>query len=236
MCHPAFLFGPCLIIFLNNIAHHIHSCLSLHYYLAVQSKPVSYCHANHYPSTLTRHFCERRIFILTINADVVSRCHANLYLSKGLSLTLCAALYLFTNMSSISDVTCKSHKQISSAVSEPNCWAQLLLKNVRYLELGQSSYLEFISASSICNLEFSMSFKQHAPTKSLMYFFIFPWRFSVSGGYHIMSDGDPGPIRHFVWWNTKLFRLHCGSIITYHRNWAPSQYKDRLIYVWRFPC
>ena len=139
---------------------------------------------------------------------MVSRCHANLYLSKGLSLTLCAALYLFTNMSSISDVTSKSHKQISSAVSEPNCWAQLLLKNVRYLELGQSSYLEFISASSICNLEFSMSFKQHAPTKSLMYFFIFPWRFSVSGGYHIMSDGDPGPIRHFVWWNTKLFRLH----------------------------
>ena len=68
-----------------------------------------------------------------------------------------------------------------------NCWAQLLLKNVsyRYLELGRPSHLEFISASSICHLEFSMSFKQHTPTKSLMYFFIF--RFSVSGGYHILS-------------------------------------------------
>ena len=61
-----FCFGPCLINFLNNIAHHIHSCLSLHYYLAVQSKPVSYCNANHYPSTLTRHFCECRIFILML--------------------------------------------------------------------------------------------------------------------------------------------------------------------------
>ena len=61
-----------------NIAHHLHSCLSLHYYLAVQSKPVSYCHANHYPSTLTRHFCEHWIFILTHWGQVMHICVGNL--------------------------------------------------------------------------------------------------------------------------------------------------------------
>ena len=50
-------------------------------------------------------------------------------------------------------------------IGKPNCWAQLLLKNVSYwyLELGRWSYSEFISASSICNLDFSMSFKHYIP-------------------------------------------------------------------------
>ena len=30
--------------------------------------------------------------------------------------------------------------------------------------------------------------------------------------------------------------LPWGRIPTTHTIWAPSQYKDRLIYVWRFPC
>ena len=53
-----------------------------------------------------------------VSADVVSTCPANLYLSKGLKLTLCAALYLFTNMSSISDVICPINKLAALLVSD----------------------------------------------------------------------------------------------------------------------
>ena len=32
------------------------------------------------------------------------------------------------------------------------------------------------------------------------------------------------------------FLFHNGDILFMLEIWAPSQYKDRLIYVWQFPC
>ena len=37
-------------------------------------------------------------------------------------------------------------------------------------------------------------------------------------------------------WNIARYQLSFGGISFIVTTWAPSQYKDRLIYVWRFPC
>ena len=93
-----------------------------------------------------------------------------------------------------------------------NCWAQLLLKNVsyRYFQLGRSSYLEFISASSICNLEFSMSFKQHNPNKIAHVFF----HFSVTL-FCVWW------VPHNVWWGPRAHQTFC---LMEHQTFSPTLY------------
>ena len=118
-------------------------------------------------------------------------------------------------MSSISDVTCKSHKQISRTVSVLVSQIVELSYYWRMWAAGTWNWVDRATWNSFQPVQFATWNSQWAlnttyPTKiTRLFFYFFPCRFSVSGGFHIMSDGDPVPIRHFVWWNTKLFRLLC---------------------------
>ena len=93
-------------------------------------------------------------------------------------------------------------------------WAKLLSSvtieeyvSYRYLELGRSSYLEFISASSICNLELSMSFKQHTQQNRSCIFSFFVTLFCVWW------------VPHNVWWGPRAHQTFC---LMEHQTFSPT--------------
>ena len=100
-------------------------------------------------------------------------------------------------------------------------WAKLLSSvtieeyvSYRYLELGRSSYLEFISASSICNLEFSMSFKQHTQQNRSCIFSFFVTLFCVWW------------VPHNVWWGLRAHQTFC---LMEHQTFSPTLMMVRLL-------
>ena len=53
------------------------------------------------------------------------------------------------------------------------------------------------------------------------------------GKERVLSLGHKGAAFHFAWQFPRHLKLPTEYVIMI---WAPSQYKDRLIYIWRFPC
>ena len=109
-------------------------------------------------------------------------------------------------------------------------WAKLLSSvtieeyvSYRYLELGRSSYLEFISASSICNLEFSVSFKQHTQQNRSCIFSFFVTLFCVWW------------VPHNVWWGPRAHQTFC---LMEHQTFSPTLWlvRNYPITTWVFNC
>ena len=116
-------------------------------------------------------------------------------------------------MSSISDVTCKSHKQISITVSVLVSQIVELSYYWRMWATGTWNWVDRATWNSFQPVQFATWNSQWAlnttyPTKITRLFFLF-FPFCVWWVPHNVWWGPRArPIRQNVWWNTKLFRLH----------------------------